>query len=194
MKGPAPVEVEISKLLSDRRSPYAFDPDKLVSEDDMRALMEAARWSASANNVQPWRYVVGVKGRSDKVWQRIHSVLAEGNQPWTKNAAVLMLTLVNREFPKNGKPNSSAEHDIGLASASLTVEATARNLVVHQMAGVLVDEANKEFGVAAPESVFTALAIGYQTSAEVIPENYAERDAAPRQRKSIKELLFAGSL
>ena len=192
MKDPAPVEVEISKLLSDRRSPYAFDPERDVSETDMRALMEAARWAASASNIQPWRYIVGVRGRSDEVRERVHSVLLGGNQPWTANAPVLILTVVNTE--NDGKPNVSAEHDMGLASAQLTVEATARGLVVHQMAGVDLAAANAEFGIAKPERVLTALAVGYQASAEVIPENYARRDEAPRTRKSIDDMIVVGSL
>lgn len=194
MKGPAPVEVKIETLLSDRRSPYAIDPNKGVSEGDMRALMEAARWSASAYNAQPWRYVVGVKGRSDDVWQQIHDVLADGNKPWTANAPVLVLTVVNRVFAHNGKANQAAEHDMGLASAQLTVEATARNLVVHQMVGINFDDANAAFSVQEPEAVFTALAIGYQADASVITDDYAQRDAEPRQRKTIDEMLLAGSL
>ncbi len=41
----APIDHPIHDLLSRRWSPYAFDPDRGVSEDDLHALFEAATWS-----------------------------------------------------------------------------------------------------------------------------------------------------
>jgi nitroreductase len=43
----------INELIASRWSPFAFE-DRSVSENDLRALFEAARWSASAANEQPW--------------------------------------------------------------------------------------------------------------------------------------------
>jgi nitroreductase len=47
----------IHELFMKRWSPYAFS-DQPISEEDLRALFEAARWSASNFNEQPWRYIV----------------------------------------------------------------------------------------------------------------------------------------
>ena len=120
MSRTAPTDYPIHDLLRQRWSPYAFNPNRSVSDDDLRALFEAARWTMSSYNAQPWRYIVGVRERSPAVWDQVFSILVEGNQPWAKNAPVLALGLVEHNFEHNGKENKAAIHDLGAASASLT--------------------------------------------------------------------------
>ncbi len=45
MSHTAPTDHPIHDLLRQRWSPYAFDPDRGVNEDDLRALFEAAHWT-----------------------------------------------------------------------------------------------------------------------------------------------------
>ena len=182
----------IHPLLQKRRSPYAIDPSRGVAQDDVRALFEAARWTMSSYNAQPWRFIVAERSRDPQTWERIYSVLLEGNQPWASNAPVLALGIVHQTFEYNGKPNKAAAHDLGAASALLTLEATARDLVVHQMIGIDPALASQEFGLEAPLEPMTALAIGYAGKPADVPAEYAERDAQPRARKAFDEILLAG--
>jgi nitroreductase len=183
----------IHELLLKRHSPYAFDPERSVSESDVAALFEAARWTMSSYNAQPWRYVVASRDRDPETWRKIHEVLVEGNRPWAVNAAVLALGVLRRSFEHNGKPNKAAAHDLGAASAMLTVEATARGLVVHQMIGVEPEKAHEAFGLGEDEEVFTALAIGHEGGLDRLDETYAKRDRAPRTRKPLSEIIVGGS-
>jgi len=194
MNRAAPTEHPIHDLLRQRFSPYAFDPDRTVSQADLEALFEAARWSMSSYNAQPWRYIVGVRERDREVWQQVHGVLVAGNQPWTKNAPVLALGVVEHNFEHNGKPNKAAVHDLGAASASLTFEATARGLCVHQMIGIEPDKAREVFGLSGSLEPLTGLAIGYLGDASVVDQEYAERDSNDRQRKPMDELVIRGGL
>ncbi len=193
-KGIAPVEHPIHALLTERHSPYAFDPAREVSEVDLSSLFEAARWTMSSYNAQPWRYIVGVRGRSQATWDTLHQVLLEGNQPWAANAPVLALGVIEKHFEYNGKPNKAAAHDLGAASAMLTLEATARGLVVHQMIGIDPDAAHGAFGLADSQEALTGLAIGYEGTPDVIPAQYAERDEAPRERKPLADIIIDGGL
>ncbi len=93
----------------------------------------------------------------------------EGNQPWAKNAPVLVLGLVKTTFAHNGKPNSAAEHDLGAASAFLTLEAVSRGLCVHQMIGIDPDKVIATFAPGPDIKPLTALAIGYQGQARAYP-------------------------
>lgn len=185
-------EVTIHKLLQERHSPYAFDARRDVTSEDVRALFEAARWTMSSYNAQPWRYIVGVKSRAPEIWQQIHDVLLDGNKPWAANAPVLALGVVEHNFEYNGKPNKAASHDLGAASAMLTVEATARGLVVHQMIGIDPDQARSVFGISGSLEPLTALAIGHAGSPEHLDESYAERDRKPRERQGVEKILLAG--
>src|SRR5205085_4257512 len=121
----------IHELIAQRWSPYAFS-DRPVSGDDLRSLFEAARWAASSYNEQPWRYIVATKANPQE-FERLLSCLVEGNQVWAKAAPVLALGCTSLNFALNNKPNAAAVHDLGLGSATLTLEATARGLYVHQM-------------------------------------------------------------
>jgi len=184
----------IHSLLQARRSPYAFNPDADVSQADLRALFEAARWTMSSYNAQPWRYIVGVKSRNPETWQQIYDVLVAGNQPWAANAPVLALGVVCNNFEHNNKPNKAAAHDLGAASALLTIEATARGLSVHQMIGIEPQQARDQFALVSPLEPFTALAIGYEGAPQQVAAQYAERDAGPRERKLIDDIILAGGL
>lgn len=180
----------IHELIARRWSPYAF-ADRPVSDDDIRSLLEAARWAASSYNEQPWSYIVATKANTAE-FERLLSCLVEGNQAWAKAAPVLALGCTSLNFVRNGKPNAAAVHDLGLASATLTLEATARGLHVHQMIGILPDKARELYGI--PEGVqpLTALAVGYVADPTTLPEAYRQRDLAPRQRKPLAEFVFGG--
>ena len=41
---------------------------------------------------------------------------------------------------------------------------------------------------------FTGLAIGYPGEASMIPDEYAQRDRQPRERKALAEIILAGSI
>ncbi len=194
MNRTAPTEIPIHQTLQERWSPYAFDPQRTVSADDLYALFEAARWMMSSYNAQPWRYIVGTRDRSPELWDKIFHVLVEGNQPWARNAPVLALGIVQHNFEHNGKPNKAAVHDLGAASAGLTFEATSRGLAVHQMIGIDPDQARETFSLRDGLEPFTGLAIGYPGEASVIPDDYAQRDRKPRERKPLSEIIVAGSV
>ncbi|MEE4186067.1 MAG: nitroreductase family protein [Gammaproteobacteria bacterium] len=178
------------ELLERRHSPYVFAAERDVSADDMRGLLEAARWTMSSYNEQPWRYVVGSRSRSPEVWQAVLEVLVPGNRGWARHAPILMLGLISTRFSQNGKPNKAAAHDLGAASACLTIEATARGLSVHQMIGIEPAEAARRFAL--PESVeaLTGLAIGYAGNPADCDADYAARDSRPRERKALDDILW----
>jgi len=182
----------IHELLATRWSPYAFDPSRPVSRYDLQALFEAARWAPSSYNEQPWSYIVATKDEPDE-FERLLSCLVEPNQVWAKEAPVLALGVTNHKFKRNGKENRAAVHDLGLASANLSVEATARGLFVHQMIGILPDKARELYGIPADADALTGLAIGYKADPDTLPDALIERDLTPRQRKPLDQFVFGGS-
>jgi len=183
-------EFPVNELLTRRWSPYGMSPREIAAED-LRALFEAARWAPSSYNAQPWHYVVGRRG--DAVFERILGCLVSVNQTWARHAAVLALGVVRRSFPHNGKPNRAAEHDLGLASANLSLEATARGIAVHQMSGVNAAGAGKEFGLPADHEVLTALALGYPGTPEGLDPALLARDGRPRERRPLQAFVYGGT-
>ncbi|MEH1813972.1 MAG: nitroreductase family protein [Nostoc sp.] len=186
----ASTDYPIHELLAERWSPYAFQ-DRPVSEADLRSLFEAARWSASSYNEQPWNYLIATKDNSDQ-FQQLLSCLVEGNQIWAKDAPVLALAIVSLKFTRNHKDNRAAIHDLGAASSNLTVEATARGIYIHQMIGILPDKARDLFNIPEDFEAWTGMAIGYQGDPMTLPDGLKERDLTPRQRKPLDQFVFSG--
>jgi len=181
----------IHLLLAERWSPYAFDP-RPVAESDLRSLFEAARWAASSYNEQPWSYIVATK-QDAAAFERLLSCLVEVNQAWAKAVPVLALGVVHLNFTRNGKENRTASHDLGLAAGNLLVEATARGLSVHQMAGILSDRARELYAIPQDHTAWTGIAIGYRADPSTLEEPFKSRDLAPRPRKPLAEFVFGAS-
>jgi nitroreductase len=185
----AVTDYPIQDLIASRWSPYSF-ADKLVSDEELRSLFEAARWAASSNNEQPWSYIVAKKEDAGE-FARLLSCLVEFNQAWAKSASALALGVSRLNFARNEKPNRVAIHDLGLAAGNLVLEATARGLAVHQMAGILPEKARELFSIPEGYEPLTGIAIGYAGDPADLPEELRARDAARRPRKPLKEFVFA---
>jgi nitroreductase len=181
----------IHDILAQRWSPRAFS-GKPVTDEDLRSLLEAARWAASSYNEQPWRFIVATKGQPDE-FTRMLDCLVPANQVWAKDAQVLMLGVVEDNFTHNGAPNRLASHDLGAASASLTFEATARGLSVHQMGGILPDKARELYAIPDDHHAVTGIAIGYEGDPQALPENLRAMELAARTRRPLRELAFSGT-
>lgn len=189
----AATDFPILEPMAARWSPYAYDPTRAVEPEKLRICLEAARWAASSYNEQPWTFLLA--RREDKAaFDTMLACLTEPNQAWAKNASVLMLTVVCRTFKLNGKPNRVAEHDIGLAAGNLVVQAAALGLDAHQMAGVNLAAARQTYSIPEGYEPFTAIALGYAAAPESIDDlKLRERETAPRTRKPLNEIVFAGT-
>ena len=189
MRKPAPAGRPIHSLVAERWSPYAF-AGKAVAGGDLRALFEAARWAASSYNEQPWRFLVARRKEEPADFEKMLSCLVEFNQGWARHAPVLALGLARTERAGNGSPNPAALHDLGLAAATLTIEATSRGIAVHQMSGIVADRVRETYAVPGSVVPVTAIAIGYAASLEASPEELRDRQARPRERNPLPEFVF----
>jgi len=191
MKMKAETDHPVHHLIAERWSPYGYS-EKEVSREDLFSIFEAARWAASCYNEQPWAYVIAV--RSDPAaHERLLSCLVEANRQWAKAAPVLALGLARLRFSRNDQPNRHALHDLGLASANLSLEAAARGLMVHQMGGILPERARELYRIPEGWDVVTGLAIGYPGESGRLPQGMQERDRARRPRKPLSQFVFAGT-
>lgn len=179
-------------VITERWSPYAFDP-RPVEREKLLSCLEAARWAPSSYNEQPWTFILAE--RTDKAeFDRILQCLVEANRAWAKNAGVMMLTVTSRLFVKNGKHNAAAEHDVGLAAGNLVLQAASLGLQGHQMIGIERDKARTTYGIPDGHEALTAIALGYPAA---VPPNTTDelqkRDVARRLRKPLSEIVICGA-
>lgn len=180
----AKVDHDIHPLIQKRWSPRSF-ADKDISSAQMEELFEAARWSASANNEQPWEYVYALRDTAgfDQLWE----CLLPGNQPWAKDAAALVVAIKRNTFAATGKPNPWGLHDVGLANAQLLLQAAYRDIYGHMMAGFSAAKASEALSLSEDQTPVCMIALGYLGEAEALQEPYLGRELAERNRKPVTE-------
>jgi nitroreductase len=181
---------QILDVLAQRRSRVAFDPTHTIGENELTALLEAARWAPSSNNAQPWRWVIA--RRNETAFEKIHALLMPGNQAWAKHASVLMMVLAEvKRTNHEGRlvNNRTAYYDVGMAAMSLVVEATQRGLNARMMGGFNYDVARTLF--AAELDPVCVMALGKANDGSHLAPDVAERDKRPRVRKSIDESIVS---
>ncbi len=178
----------ILEILQKRWSPRSFS-DKSIDQNDLMSLFEAARWAASANNEQPWRFIYATKSEIEK-YEKLLSCLVEANRIWAKTAPVLIVALVKTHFERNNIKNEWAKHDLGLAIGNLTAQASSLDIFVHNMAGFSKDTIREYFNVPREYQPITMIAIGYIGNPDVLPEKLRDREDALQQRKPLNEIFI----
>ncbi|SDX15372.1 Nitroreductase [Amycolatopsis xylanica] len=188
MEKPAETSVPVTEEIARRWSPRAFDETADVSDEQLRAMLEAARWAPSSGNTQPARYLVGRRG--DETFKNIYGSLADGNKIWAHRAGVLLIGLVVTHNEKGEIPH--ADYGLGLASQNLVLQAVREGLVAHQMGGFDPYAVIRDFEL--PDGLMprVAIAAGKQAAPEILEaERLIEREIAPRVRIPLSDFAFS---
>jgi nitroreductase len=182
----ASTQYPVNDLIKERWSPRSFDPTAVISDDQMNTLLEAASWSFSGGNMQPWFYIYAHRGTDG--FAKILECLNAGNQIWAGNASLLVMTLARKERDP-GKPNPWSKHDLGAANMNLVLQAMTMGIHCHPMGGY--DQVRMAESLEIDTSVFDLLAciaIGHMASPDLLDEELREKELAPRKRKAISEI------
>ena len=181
----------LEPVLENRWSPRAYSLSKELTAQLLGPSFEAARWSPSSGNSQPWSFVVGFRG--DDIFSTLVGSMASGNALWAENASAIIANVAEMETDE-GKPRSHAVYDLGQAVAHFSVQATANGLVVHQMAGFDAEALHQALGLSPRHRVVTLMTVGFLGDASELPEKLQERERAPRVRKPLSEIVSPESL
>jgi len=181
----AKTSIKINHLLANRWSPRAFS-EKTISDNSLLKLIEAARWSPSASNIQPWHFIIGKK--HDATYQKIFETLVEFNQLWAIHAPILILSCGERTG-KDGSENKSFKYDVGQAVAHLTFQAMSDGIYAHQMAGFSKEKAIELLQIPNNFEPLTVIALGYLGDPTILPARMQVSENADRERKPINEII-----
>jgi len=185
---------EIDPLLRDRWSPRIYDPAHELDDADLALLLEAARWSPSAGNSQPWAFLVARRG--EPAHAALMDALSRGNKSWVPAASAVLISLhrVGDDEDPALTFSDYAAYDLGQAVAHLTVQAQAMGLHTHQFAGFDHGRVAELFRVPAAWKVTTAIAVGERPADDRLADAdpaLIEREAAPRVRKDLADFVFS---
>ena len=184
----AKTDFSVLESIKNRWSPRSF-AEKQINKEIISSILEAARWSPSAFNEQPWRFVLGIKNEGDN-YSKIFESLVEFNKNWAKNAPVLIVSCGKTNFTHNNKSNNYVAYDTGQSVAYLTMQALSENIYVHQMAGFDKVMLKNNLNISEGLEVFAVMALGYLDSPEKLSEDLKKLELTERQRKTQNDLIF----
>lgn len=176
----------ILEVLTERWSTRLFDATTPIDEDALASALEAARWSPSASNTQPWRFIVARRG-TDAHAEIVESLIGF-NQAWAADAAALVVFVAVTEL--DGKPLRWASYDVGQAAAHFTVQAHANGLYTHQMGGFNADRIAASFSLAPELRPLTVTTVGTLGDYASASEKVQERESAPRTRRPVSDSVL----
>jgi nitroreductase len=182
------LDTTIHPLLAQRFSPRGF-AESPVDMELLHALLEAARWAPSSYNEQPWRFIVARK-EDGPLYDTMLATLNDRNRDWARNAPVLVLAAASMQLQRNNIPNRFSWYDTGQAMATLTLQATAMDLYVHQMGGFDPAAARDALDIPEGYEPVVMAAIGY-LPVELTDEEIELKRAA-RSRRQLKETAYHG--
>ena len=181
----------VDQIFLDRFSPRSFS-DTTLTEAEVLAVLEAARWAPSAANNQPWRFAYGLRG--DAGFARIVETLVPFNRLWAEKAAALVVVASKTTVEKGGVPSPNVWHafDAGAAWMSIALQAHLKGLFAHAMGGFEKDKVVELLGLPQDHAVHAVVALGTQGPVEALPEQLRPREV-PSLRLPLADLAKHGS-
>ncbi len=187
---PATADHAILDLLRERWSARAFD-DRDIEDAVLRRIFEAARWSPSSANEQPWRFVIA-RRKDEASFARLLGALTPRNQLWVRGAPLMGFSVARLISERTGQPNRWAWYDTGQSMAHLSIQATHEGLIVHQMAGYDAARAREAADIPDGFEPVSAFAIGYPGDPATLDETFQKLEASPRTRRPQADSLYEG--
>lgn len=185
-------EYRIDPQFTERWSPRAFTGEAL-DQGALMTCLEAARWAPSGNNLQPWRFIYGLRGTP--AFDTLLGTLMESNRVWAQNAGALLIVLsrTQRTVPGKDGPQAIVSHafDAGAAWMSLALQAQALGLHAHAMGGFDRARAREVLAVPEDHALHAVVAIGRRGDASLLPPALQEREA-PNGRVPLATLVAEG--
>jgi nitroreductase len=171
---------DLAAVLRDRWSPTAWDREHVLGPADVARLVDAARWSPSAGNSQPWSFVTAL--RDDAVHQRLAPLLAGSSRRWAPDAALLVVNVCHRYVEDTDWDSSEfAEYDLGQSVAHMAIQAASMDLHTRQFRAFDREAVQQELGLPGHWVAMTMTAIG-RPAGESPPQE--------RSRRSLADLLW----
>jgi nitroreductase len=181
----------IHDLLRKRWSARAFS-SRRVEKTKLFSILEAARWTPSSRNEQPWRYIIFTTDNPSRLLEA-QSVLLESNS-FAKQAPILICAITKKTYTDSLELNRLYFHDLGAANENMFLECFNQGLIMHEMGGFNVKLAKEIFNIPDDYEVGIMIAVGYQGTNDSLPEKFKVKNTKPRERKHLSQIAFLEDL
>lgn len=155
-----------NEIVASRRSIRQYDPEKKISEAEIRTLIETAIEAPSWANVQPVRYYVAIT--PEKV-QQVRELLGNSNMRNTADAPVLVVSTFKkggsgffRGTAANELGDSWGAYDSGLSNAFFILKAREQGFDTLIMGIRDSDKLREVLNIPDDEEVTAVISVGYR--------------------------------
>ena len=168
--------MDVFEAIKNRRSVRAYTSEE-VSEEDVRRLIEAARWAPSAGNIQPWQFVIV---RSTETKRRLSD--AALHQTFIEKAPVAIVVCADVERSSWGYGSRGANlyclQDTAAAIENILLAAQALDLATCWVGAFHEDAVARVLNTPRNARPVAIVSVGHS----------AEKPRAP-QRRSLREIV-----
>ena len=198
----------LREVFTERRSVNFFNPDKEVSLETLKEIIDLAGFTPSAFNLQPWRVIaVSSEAQKEVLFQNANS------QPKIKEAPITLIVVGDREGystensvweelktiagdeqtqnainaagflygSSEERKIKFAESNAGLYAMSIMLAAKELGVDSHPMSGVDFEGIKKAFNLKESESVVMLIGLGHFDESKALYPR--------RQRRPLEEVL-----
>jgi nitroreductase len=117
-------------------------------------------------------------------------LLTAYNRDWASLAPLIILSLAKKRFALNGKENSYAMYDTGMAVGNLILQASSMGMQVHQMGGYDKEKSRELLNISDEYIPCAMMAVGYPGNPYEAVEPYRERALEERLRNPVSDFVF----
>lgn len=172
----------LSEIFIKRKSGTNFEARPLT-EEQMQALIQSARWAPSSFNDQPWNFIFCDRFTTPEAYSKVQDAIY--GQDWVEQVSLFVIVVVRSDFLYNGKANDWAQYDTGAAAMSMSLQAADLGLASHQIGGFDREEIQQVFQIPEGFSPLALIAIGHEDPAGAPEEE-------PRTRRPTQDNFFLG--
>ncbi|MBW4079820.1 nitroreductase family protein [Paenibacillus sp. S150] len=174
----------VSPIILNRWSPRSY-ADRPLTDEQLFTVLEAARWSPSGGNQQPWRFYIA---RTEAELAEFRKFIKPRNRLWSDKAPVLLL-IASEKFRENGAPNGVHAFDTGAAWAALAFQAGLLGLSTRAIGGFDQELAREVLQTPEHIALHVVIALGYRGDAETLEETFREAEK-PNGRRPLAESIL----
>lgn len=165
------------QLAKKRFSVRKFKPDS-VKDEDLQYILEAGRIAPSANNAQPWQFIV-IKDEAKN-----ETVSGLYHREWFRDAPVVIVIIADhgKSWHRAQDGKDHADIDAAIAADHMTLAATERGLGTCWVCNFDLEKTKAYFNLPEHLEPMALLPLGYP-DVEVDTERHSEK------RKPLSEIV-----
>ncbi len=149
--------MDFHKLISERKSVRSYNPDRKISEDILKRILNAGRLAPSATNRQPWQFLLV---SSEEMLKKVKLCY---KSEWFQSVPYVLIVKGNRKeaWIRSTDGYNSLETDLTIAMDHMILAAEYEGISTCWVAAFSPDKLRKTLNLKEEEEVFAITPLGY---------------------------------